>query len=143
MAGLHPVVAVYSTFLSRACDQVLMDVALHRLPVTIVLDRAGITGPDGPSHHGMWDASWLPMVPGLRMAAPRDPGQLRALLREAVDTASGPTVIRYPKATVGPDIPAVRRIGDLDVLRGGEVLEAFETVEAGVRLKTDAANCGI
>jgi 1-deoxy-D-xylulose-5-phosphate synthase len=117
MAGLHPVVAVYSTFLSRACDQVLMDVALHRLPVTIVLDRAGVTGPDGPSHHGMWDASWLAMVPGLRMAAPRDPGQLRALLREAVDTASGPTVVRYPKATVGPDIPAVRRIGDLDVLR--------------------------
>jgi 1-deoxy-D-xylulose-5-phosphate synthase len=120
MAGLHPVVAVYSTFLSRACDQVLMDVALHRLPVTFVLDRAGITGPDGASHHGMWDASWLPMVPGLRLAAPRDPGQLRALLREAVDTASGPTVIRYPKAAVGPDIPAVRRIGDLDVLRDDE-----------------------
>jgi 1-deoxy-D-xylulose-5-phosphate synthase len=117
MAGLHPVVAVYSTFLSRACDQVLMDVALHRLPVTFVLDRAGITGPDGPSHHGMWDASWLPMVPGLRAAAPRDPAQLRALLREAVDIASGPTAIRFPKATAGPDIPAVRRVGDLDVLR--------------------------
>jgi (E)-4-hydroxy-3-methyl-but-2-enyl pyrophosphate reductase len=116
MAGLHPVVAVYPTFLSRACDQVLMDVALHRLPVTFVLDRAGITGPDGPSHHGMRDASWLPMVPGLRMAAPRDPGQLRALLREAVQTASGPTAIRCPKATAEPDILAVRRIGDLDVL---------------------------
>jgi 1-deoxy-D-xylulose-5-phosphate synthase len=116
MAGLHPVVAVYSTFLNRAFDQVLMDVALHQLPVTFVLDRAGITGPDGPSHHGMWDASWLPMVPGLRAAAPRDPGQLRVLLRDAVDIADGPTVIRYPKATVGPDIPAVRQIGDLHVL---------------------------
>jgi 1-deoxy-D-xylulose-5-phosphate synthase len=117
MTGLHPVVAVYSTFLNRAFDQVLMDVALHKLPVTFVLDRAGITGPDGPSHHGMWDASWLPMVPGLRTAAPRDPAQLRALLREAVDITDGPAVIRYPKATAGPDIPAVRQIGDLHVLR--------------------------
>ncbi len=117
MTGLHPVVAVYSTFLNRAFDQVLMDVALHKLPVTFVLDRAGITGPDGPSHHGMWDASWLPMVPGLRAAAPRDPGQLKALLREAVEITDGPTVIRYPKATAGPDIPAVRQIGDLHVLR--------------------------
>jgi 1-deoxy-D-xylulose-5-phosphate synthase len=117
MTGLHPVVAVYSTFLNRAFDQVLMDVALHKLPVTFVLDRAGITGPDGASHHGMWDASWLPMVPGLRAAAPRDPGQLRALLREAVDSTDGPTVIRYPKATAGPDIPAVRQIGDIHVLR--------------------------
>ena len=117
MTGLHPVVAVYSTFLNRAFDQVLMDVALHQLPVTFVLDRAGITGPDGPSHHGMWDASWLPMVPGLRAAAPRDPGQLRTLLREAIDITDGPTVIRYPKATTAPDIPAVRQIGDLHVLR--------------------------
>jgi 1-deoxy-D-xylulose-5-phosphate synthase len=117
MAGLHPVVAIYATFLNRAFDQVLMDVALHRLPVTFVLDRAGITGPDGPSHHGMWDASWLPMVPGLRLASPRDPTQLRALLRQAIDIATGPTVIRYPKATVGPDIRAVRSIGHADVLR--------------------------
>src|SRR5260370_423050 len=117
MAGLHRVVAVYATFLNRAFDQVLMDVALHRLPVTFVLDRAGVTGPDGPSHHGMWDACWLPLVPGLRLAAPRDPAQLRALLREAVDITTGPAVIRYPKATAGPDIPAVRRIGGVDVLR--------------------------
>jgi 1-deoxy-D-xylulose-5-phosphate synthase len=117
MAGLRPVVAIYSTFLNRAFDQVLMDVALHRLPVTFVLDRAGITGPDGPSHHGMWDASWLPMVPGLRLAAPRDPARLRALLRQAIDINVGPVVIRYPKATAGADIPAVRRIGDVDVLR--------------------------
>jgi 1-deoxy-D-xylulose-5-phosphate synthase len=117
IGGLHPVVAIYSTFLSRAFDQLLMDVALHQLPVTIVADRAGITGPDGPSHHGMWDAAILPVVPGLRLAAPRDCARLRELLREAVDIADGPTVIRYPKATAGPDIPAIGRIGHCDILR--------------------------
>ncbi|MGQ0715827.1 MAG: 1-deoxy-D-xylulose-5-phosphate synthase [Pseudonocardiales bacterium] len=117
IGGLHPVVAIYSTFASRAFDQLLMDVALHQLPVTFVLDRAGITGPDGPSHHGMWDASVLPVVPGLRLAAPRDCARLRELLREAVDIADGPTVIRYPKATAGPDIPAIGRIGQCDILR--------------------------
>ncbi len=117
IGGLHPVVALYATFASRAFDQLLTDVALHRLPVTIVADRAGITGPDGPSHHGMWDASVLPVVPGLRLAAPRDCTQLRELLRETVDVADGPTVIRYPKATVGPDIPAVSRFGHCDILR--------------------------
>ncbi|MET0237798.1 MAG: 1-deoxy-D-xylulose-5-phosphate synthase [Kibdelosporangium sp.] len=125
IGGLHPVVAVYSTFLSRAMDQILMDVALHRLPVTFVLDRAGVTGPDGPSHHGMWDASLLPVVPGLRLACPRDPAGLRELLREAVDVHDGPTVVRYPKATASRDIPAVRRTGHCDVLRenpGAQVL---------------------
>jgi 1-deoxy-D-xylulose-5-phosphate synthase len=117
LGGCHPVVALYSTFASRAFDQLLCDVALHQLPVTIVLDRAGITGPDGPSHHGMWDASILPVVPGLRLAAPRDCWQLRELLREALDVTDGPTVIRYPKATAGPDIPANGRIGHYDVLR--------------------------
>jgi 1-deoxy-D-xylulose-5-phosphate synthase len=117
MAGLHPVVAIYSTFLSRAFDQLLMDVALHRLPVTFVLDRAGITGPDGASHHGMWDASVLPVVPGLRIAAPRDPASLRELLREAVNVSTGPTVLRYPKAAVGANLPALHRIGGVDVLR--------------------------
>jgi 1-deoxy-D-xylulose-5-phosphate synthase len=117
MGGLHPVVAVYATFLSRAFDQLLMDVALHRLPVTFVLDRAGVTGPDGASHHGMWDASVLPVVPGLRLAAPRDPASLASLLREAVAVSDGPTVVRYPKAAAGPDIPALRRVGHFDVLR--------------------------
>ncbi len=117
MGGLHPVVAIYATFLSRAFDQVLMDVALHRLGVTFVLDRAGVTGPDGASHHGMWDASVLPVVPGLRMAAPRDPASLEELLRAAVSIADAPTVLRYPKASAGPNIPAVRRADGYDVLR--------------------------
>ncbi|MFD7335723.1 1-deoxy-D-xylulose-5-phosphate synthase [Streptomyces violascens] len=115
--GLHPVVAVYATFLNRAFDQVLMDVALHRCGVTFVLDRAGVTGVDGPSHNGMWDLSMLQVVPGLRIAAPRDAGQLRAQLREAVDVDDAPTVLRFPKESVGPDIPAVVRIGGMDVLR--------------------------
>ena len=115
--GLHPVVAVYATFLNRAFDQVLMDVALHKAGVTFVLDRAGITGDDGPSHNGMWDLSFLQIVPGVRVAAPRDAAQLRAQLREALDVADGPTVIRFPKAAVGADIAAVDRIGGLDVLR--------------------------
>ncbi|HEV2371521.1 MAG TPA: 1-deoxy-D-xylulose-5-phosphate synthase, partial [Streptosporangiaceae bacterium] len=115
MAGHHPVVAVYATFLTRAVDQVLMDVALHRLPVTFVLDRAGITGPDGASHHGMWDTSILAAVPGLRVAAPRDPARLRRLLRQAVAT-DGPTVVRYPKAPANGDIPAVGQFSTVDIL---------------------------
>ncbi|MFK0177550.1 1-deoxy-D-xylulose-5-phosphate synthase [Streptomyces xanthochromogenes] len=118
--GLHPVVAVYATFLNRAFDQVLMDVALHRCGVTFVLDRAGVTGVDGPSHNGMWDLSVLQVVPGLRIAAPRDAAQLRAQLREAVDVADAPTVVRFPKESVGPDVPALARLGGLDVLRRDE-----------------------
>ncbi|MFD4674387.1 1-deoxy-D-xylulose-5-phosphate synthase [Lentzea sp. NPDC058450] len=125
MGGLHPVVAVYATFLSRAFDQLLMDVALHRLPVTFVLDRAGVTGPDGASHHGMWDASILPVVPGLRLAAPRDPSSLATLLREAVEVSDGPTVVRYPKAALGPDVPAMRHVGHFDVLREVEDAEVL------------------
>jgi 1-deoxy-D-xylulose-5-phosphate synthase len=116
MAGLHPVVAIYSTFLNRAFDQVLMDVALHRLPVTMVLDRAGITGPDGASHHGMWDLSILGVVPGIRVAAPRDAPTLAAELREAVAVKDGPTVLRFPKAAVGAEVPAIDRVGSVDVL---------------------------
>ncbi|WP_369212126.1 1-deoxy-D-xylulose-5-phosphate synthase [Streptomyces flavofungini] len=114
--GLHPVVAVYATFLNRAFDQLLMDVALHRCGVTFVLDRAGVTGVDGASHNGMWDLSILQVVPGLRIAAPRDADQLRAQLREAVAVDDAPTLVRFPKESVGPAIPAVDRIGGLDVL---------------------------
>nr|WP_206314265.1 1-deoxy-D-xylulose-5-phosphate synthase [Streptomyces coryli] len=115
--GLHPVVAVYATFLNRAFDQVLMDVALHKCGVTFVLDRAGVTGTDGASHNGMWDMSVLQVVPGLRIAAPRDADQVRAQLREAVDVDDAPTVVRYSKGAVGPAVPAVGRIGGMDVLR--------------------------
>ncbi|GAA2812882.1 1-deoxy-D-xylulose-5-phosphate synthase [Kitasatospora paracochleata] len=115
--GLHPVVAVYATFLNRAFDQVLMDVALHRLGVTFVLDRAGVTGNDGASHNGMWDLSILQVVPGLRLAAPRDADQLREQLREAVAVDDAPTVLRFPKGSLGPAVPAIERIGGVDVLQ--------------------------
>ncbi|MEU9925710.1 1-deoxy-D-xylulose-5-phosphate synthase [Streptomyces griseoluteus] len=114
--GVHPVVAVYATFLNRAFDQLLMDVALHRCGVTFVLDRAGITGVDGASHNGMWDMSILQVVPGLRIAAPRDAAQLRAQLREAVAVDDAPTLVRFPKESVGRDIPALGHIGGMDVL---------------------------
>ncbi|MGW7687850.1 1-deoxy-D-xylulose-5-phosphate synthase [Streptomyces asiaticus] len=115
--GVHPVFAVYATFLNRAFDQVLMDVALHKCGVTFVLDRAGITGTDGASHNGMWDMSLLQVVPGLRIAAPRDADQVRAQLREAVAVEDAPTVVRYSKGAVGPAVAAVARIGGMDVLR--------------------------
>jgi 1-deoxy-D-xylulose-5-phosphate synthase len=115
--GMHPVVALYATFINRGFDQVLMDVGLHRAGVTFVLDRAGITGPDGPSHHGMWDLALLQIVPGIRLAAPRDAQRLREELAEAIAVNDAPTVVRYPKGTVGADIPAVRRCADgVDVL---------------------------
>ncbi|MDN4639718.1 1-deoxy-D-xylulose-5-phosphate synthase [Agreia sp. PsM10] len=115
--GLHPVVAVYATFINRAFDQVLMDVALHRAGVTFVLDRAGVTGPDGPSHHGMWDLAILQVVPNIRLSAPRDAARLREELGEAVAVSDGPTVVRFPKGSVGDEIAAVRRLDDgVDVL---------------------------
>ena len=110
-AGMHPVVALYATFLNRAFDQVLMDVALHREGVTIVLDRAGITGTDGASHNGMWDMALLAHVPGLRLAAPRDEVTLRDSLRQAVSVGDAPTVVRYPKGTLPEPLAAVRRLG--------------------------------
>jgi 1-deoxy-D-xylulose-5-phosphate synthase len=121
MAGLHPVVAVYATFLNRAFDQVLMDVALHRCGVTFVLDRAGVTGDDGPSHNGMWDLSVLQVVPGLRLAAPRDGARLRELLQESVAVTDAPTVVRFPKGPPPADIDRVDSTGGVDVLvrRGG------------------------
>ncbi|MGW6295163.1 1-deoxy-D-xylulose-5-phosphate synthase [Streptomyces sp. NPDC055058] len=123
--GLHPVVAVYATFLNRAFDQLLMDVALHRCGVTFVLDRAGVTGVDGPSHNGMWDLSVLQVVPGLRIAAPRDADQLRAQLREAVAVDDAPTLLRFPKESVGPCVPALDRIGGMDVLHRGDAPEVL------------------
>ena len=142
MGGLHPVVAIYATFLNRAFDQVLMDVALHQLPVTFVLDRAGVTGPDGASHNGMWDGSILQVVPGLRIAAPRDGTRIAELLDEAVAVSDGPTVVRFPKGSVGSEVEAVARAGGMDVLaqpNGGaapDVLLVGAGPMAGVGLAT-------
>lgn len=116
--GLHPVVAIYATFMNRALDQLLMDVALHHAGVTFVLDRAGVTGPDGASHNGVWDLATLQIVPGIRVAAPRDELSLREILAEAMQINDGPTVIRYPKGSIGGELPAIRRTADgVDILR--------------------------
>jgi 1-deoxy-D-xylulose-5-phosphate synthase len=115
-AGLHPVVAVYATFLNRAFDQVLMDCALHRAGVTFILDRAGVTGSDGPSHNGMWDMTLTSIVPGLRLAAPRDGEQVKRQLREALDVSDAPTVLRFPKGDVAEPVAAVRSVGGIDIL---------------------------
>ncbi len=116
MGGLHPVVALYATFLNRAFDQLLMDVALHKLGVTVVLDRSGVTGEDGPSHHGMWDMSLAALIPGLRLATPRDAHTLELALEEAVQVNDAPTLIRYPKGAVPEPIPALRQVGGMDIL---------------------------
>jgi 1-deoxy-D-xylulose-5-phosphate synthase len=115
-AGMHPVVAVYATFLNRAFDQLLMDCALHKAGVTVVLDRSGVTGPDGASHHGMWDMTISGVVPGLHLAAPRDGQQVARAVRAAVDVADAPSVVRFPKGTVADPIEAVREVGGVDVL---------------------------
>ena len=115
--GLHPVVAIYATFMNRAFDQVMMDVALHRAGVTFVLDRSGVTGPDGPSHHGVWDLAMLQLVPGIRIAAPRDAARLREEFDEAIAIDDAPTVVRFPKGSVTAELPAIERLDDgVDVL---------------------------
>ncbi len=126
LGGLHPVVALYSTFLNRAFDQLLMDVGLLHLPVTVVLDRAGVTGPDGASHDGMWDLSVTGVVPGIRVAAPRDGARLTEALDRCVAVADGPTVIRFPKGSVPDPVAAVRSESDHDVLveRAGTAADA-------------------
>jgi 1-deoxy-D-xylulose-5-phosphate synthase len=134
-AGLHPVFAVYATFLNRAFDQVLMDVGMHGLGVTFVLDRAGITGPDGPSHHGVWDSSFLGLVPGLQLTAPRDEQRLGEALRLAVAINDAPTVLRYSKEGLPDLIPAVRRSGDVEVV--------FESPKARVLVIGYGQLCGI
>ncbi|MCJ0701137.1 1-deoxy-D-xylulose-5-phosphate synthase [Frigoribacterium sp. CFBP9039] len=119
--GLHPVVALYATFVNRAFDQILMDVGLHQAGVTFVLDRAGVTGPDGPSHHGMWDLALLQIVPHIRLAAPRDSTRLREELREAVAVTDAPTVVRFSKGSVGTEHDAIERLDDgVDVLHRGD-----------------------
>lgn len=139
-AGLHPVVAVYSTFLNRAFDQLLLDVALHRAGVTFVLDRAGVTGDDGPSHHGIWDLALTGIVPTLQVAAPRDGARLRELLNEASLISDAPTLLRFPKGAINPDLPAFERRDGVDVLYRGESPDILMiAVGAMAQLAVDAA----
>jgi 1-deoxy-D-xylulose-5-phosphate synthase len=140
-AGLHPVVAVYSTFLNRAFDQLLLDVALHKAGVTFVLDRAGVTGDDGPSHHGIWDIALTGIVPTLQLAAPRDSARLKEVLREAVSVSDAPTVIRFPKGAVSADIPAFERRDGIDVLYRGESADVLLiSVGAMATMSVEAAS---
>ena len=140
-AGLHPVVAVYSTFLNRAFDQLLLDVALHKAGVTFVLDRAGVTGDDGPSHHGIWDMALTGIVPMLHLAAPRDSARLKEVLREAVAINDAPTVIRFPKGAVSADIPAFERRDGIDVLYRGESADVLLiSVGAMATMSVEAAS---
>jgi 1-deoxy-D-xylulose-5-phosphate synthase len=147
--GLHPVVAVYATFMNRAFDQVLMDVALHKAGVTFVLDRAGVTGPDGASHHGMWDLAMLQIVPGIRIASPRDEARLKEQLAEAVVINDAPTVIRFPKGTVATELPALRRLDDgVDVLHESAakdvlILTVGAMAETGIQVAKMLADQGI
>jgi len=139
--GLHPVVAVYSTFLNRAFDQLLLDVALHKAGVTFVLDRAGITGDDGPSHHGIWDLALTGIIPTMHVGAPRDGARLRELLQEAVNISDAPSMIRFPKGAVQADIPAFERRDGLDILYRGESADVLMiSVGAMASLAVEAAS---
>src|SRR5690625_4201745 len=137
-AGFHPVVAVYSTFLTRAIDQIIMDVALHRAPVTFVLDRAGVTGPDGPSHHGQWDLSLLSTVPGIQIAAPRDAHKIGRALTEALDCCAGPTAIRFPRGETSPRLEPVQRYDD-----GAELLYTSGSANPADAISGDVLICVI
>ena len=139
-AGLHPVVAVYSTFLNRAFDQLLLDVSLHHAGVTFVLDRAGVTGDDGPSHHGIWDLALSGIVPTLEVAAPRDGARLREVLQEAIAINDRPTLVRFPKGAVVADIPAFERRDGIDVLYRGESADVLMvSIGAMAQMSVEAA----
>ncbi len=140
-AGLHPVVALYSTFLNRAFDQLLLDVALHKAGVTFVLDRAGITGDDGPSHHGIWDLALSGIIPTLHVAAPRDGARLRETLSEALDISDKPSLLRFPKGEVQKDIPAFERRDGIDVLYRGESADVLlVSIGAMAAMSVEAAS---
>ena len=139
--GLHPVVAVYSTFLNRAFDQLLLDVALHKAGVTFVLDRSGVTGDDGPSHHGIWDLALTGIVPTMHVAAPRDGARLKELLREAIAINDAPSMVRFPKGAVQEDIPAFERRDGIDVLYRGESADVLMiSVGAMAAIAVEAAS---
>jgi 1-deoxy-D-xylulose-5-phosphate synthase len=124
-AGVHPVIAIYSTFLNRAFDQLLLDVALHNAGVTFVLDRAGITGDDGPSHHGIWDLALTGIVPHMQVGAPRDGARLKELLRQCIAIDNAPSMIRFPKGAIPADIPALERVSGVDVLQRGQTKQVL------------------
>ena len=140
-AGMHPVVAVYATFLNRAFDQVLLDVALHKAGVTFVLDRAGITGDDGPSHNGIWDLALTGIIPTMHVAAPRDGARLREVLAESIQITDAPSMLRYPKGEVIADIPAFERRDGIDVLYRGESADVLlVSVGAMAAMAVEAAS---
>jgi 1-deoxy-D-xylulose-5-phosphate synthase len=140
-AGMHPVVAVYATFLNRAFDQVLLDVALHKAGVTFVLDRAGITGDDGPSHNGIWDLALTGIIPTMHVAAPRDGARLREVLAESIQITGAPSLLRYPKGEVIADIPAFERRDGIDVLYRGESADVLlVSVGAMAAMAVEAAS---
>src|SRR6266581_1230136 len=152
MAGMRPVVCIYSTFLARAFDQTIMDVALHKLPVVFVIDRAGVTGPDGFSHHGAFDLSYLRLIPNLSVAAPADATELCALLETAL-ASDGPVAIRFPKGPVPatPELPVeplpigrweeLRKGSDAVVFAIGRMVEVAK--EAAERLEMQGLSCGV
>ena len=140
-AGMHPVVAVYATFLNRAFDQVLLDVALHKAGVTFILDRAGVTGDDGPSHNGIWDLALTGIIPTLHVAAPRDGARLREVLAESIQITDAPSMLRYPKGEVIADIPAFERRDGIDVLYRGESADVLlVSVGAMAAMAVEAAS---
>jgi 1-deoxy-D-xylulose-5-phosphate synthase len=152
MAGMRPVVCIYSTFLARAFDQTIMDVAMHNLPVVFVIDRAGVTGPDGPSHHGVFDLSYLRLIPNLKVAAPADATELCALLETAL-ASDGPVAIRYPKGPVPstPELPVEPLpVGRWEELRKGSEAVIFAVgrmvdvaKEAAERLELQQISCAV
>jgi len=152
MAGMRPVVAIYSSFLQRAFDQIVTDVAMHNLPVVFMIDRAGITGPDGASHHGAFDLSYLRMIPNLTVGAPADADELCGMLETAWDFG-GPIAVRFPKGAASsvPALPvAPVEVGVGDVIQDGEdvlLLALGSMVEPAVKaagmLAQQGISCGI
>jgi 1-deoxy-D-xylulose-5-phosphate synthase len=152
--GIIPVVAVYSTFLQRGFDQIVHDVALQKLHVVFVLDRAGLVGADGPTHHGAFDLSYLRMIPGMVIMAPKDEAELRNMLYTAIQYKDGPVAIRYPRGSAfGVPIKEgfeLMEIGKSEQLTDGEDVALLAigsmvdyAVKIAERLKPDGISCGV
>ena len=156
--GVRPVVCIYSTFLQRAFDSIVHDVALQDLPVVFCMDRAGLAGPDGPTHHGAFDIPYMLLVPGMTVTAPKDGAEMMALVRLGIRHEEGPFSVRWPRDAVPEEVPHVSEIpeieyGTWEVLRRGSdiallatgtmVLSAFEAAEEldARRIKAEVVNC--